>query len=199
MAARVISISRTRGSLGEEVGRLVAERLGFRYLDEEIVSAAAARENVDPELVADVERRRSFVERVLGALAVGGADAYAPPAPDETVDTEHYRTLIRATIEEAAGQGDVVIVAHAASYALAGSKGLLRVLVTASPDVRGGRLGAEEGPKTVRRSDSGRADYLKRFYGIDAELPTHYDLVVNTDSLSAQHAAAIVAGAAAEI
>lgn len=199
MPARVVCISRNRGALGEDVGRLVSERLGFRYLDEEIVSRAAARENVDPALVADVERRRSFVERLLGALAAGGADAFVAPVPSDVAESEHYRTLIRDTIEEAAAQGDAVIVAHAASYALAGREGILRVLVIASDDVRARRLGAEpdEAWKTIERSDVGRADYLKRFYDIDDEQATHYDLVVNTDHLSAEQAAAIVAAAAA--
>ena len=200
MPARVVCISRTIGALGEDVGRLAADRLGFRYLDEEIVSAAAAREGVDPELVDDVERRKSFVERFLGALAAGSLDVYVGQLPDDVAESEHYRSLIRETVEEAAAQGDVVIVAHAASHALAGREGILRVLVIASEDVRARRLGFEldEGRKTLQRSDAGRADYLKRFYDIEEELATHYDLVVNTDALGAEQAATIVAAAATE-
>jgi cytidylate kinase len=48
----------------------------------------------------------------------------------------------------------------------------------------------------VRDSDRGRRDYLKRFYDVDEELPTHYDLVVNTDVLTAEQAAEVVARAA---
>ena len=87
-------------------------------------------------------------------------------------------------IEEAAGRGNVVIVAHAASFALAGKEGILRVLVTASPDTRAGRA---EG--SIKDSDAERADYLRRFYGVEQELPTHYDLVVNTDVVSVERAA----------
>jgi hypothetical protein len=48
----------------------------------------------------------------------------------------------------------------------------------------------------VKDSDAGRRDYLKRFYDVDEELPTHYDLVVNTDVLSAVSAARVVVQAA---
>jgi hypothetical protein len=41
-----VCISRTAGARGEEVGRLVADALGFRYVDEEIVLAAAEKEGV---------------------------------------------------------------------------------------------------------------------------------------------------------
>ena len=42
-------------------------------------------------------------------------------------------------------------------------------------------------------SDAARADYLERFYGVEPELPTHYDLVVNTDVLTVEQAAAAIA------
>ena len=38
-------------------------------------------------------------------------------------------------------------------------------------------------------------DYLKRFYGVAVELPIHYDLVINTDALSVEQAAALIAQA----
>ena len=53
--------------------------------------------------------------------------------------------------------------------------------------------------RTIAESDAGRAEYLKRFYRIDRELPTHYDLVVNTDTLSPEQAASIIEQAARAI
>ena len=48
----------------------------------------------------------------------------------------------------------------------------------------------------MKDSDAGRRDYLRRFYDVDEELPTHYDLVVNTDVLSPDRVAQVVARAA---
>lgn len=76
------------------------------------------------------------------------------------------------------------------------------MLVTASPDTRRARIAAEQGlsekdaQRAVSDSDANRADYLKRFFGEKAELPTHYDVVVNTDRLSIAAATAVVAVAA---
>ena len=202
MAGPVICISRARGALGEEVGRLVASQLGLRLVDEEIVAEAAAKENVEPEIVADAEQRKSLVQRLLMGLAASGAEAYVAPVQSEILERERYRELIREAIVQTADEGDVVIVAHAASYPLAGREGLLRVLVTASDDRRARRLAEEEdldideAEKLRKRSDGNRADYLKRFYDVDEELPTDYDLVVNTDQLTPEQAAAIVARAA---
>jgi cytidylate kinase len=69
------------------------------------------------------------------------------------------------------------------------------VLVTASDETRAQRV--PEGAKQVRREDGNRADYLKRFYGVERELPTHFDLVINTDVLTPEKAADIIVAAAA--
>jgi len=48
----------------------------------------------------------------------------------------------------------------------------------------------------IKDSDTGRRDYLKRFYAVDHESSTDYDLVINTDVLSTRRAAEIVSHAA---
>ena len=192
MAATVVCISRTMGARGEDVGRLVAESLGFDYVDEDIVHRAAQRGGVSPEDVADAERRKSALRRLLTELGTGtGVETYGlAPVPGADLPDD-MRALIREAIDEVAARGNVVIVAHAASFALAGREDVLRVLVTASPETRASRY---EG--SIKDSDKARADYLRRFYGVEHELPTHYDLVVNTDVISVEKAAEMTALAA---
>ena len=207
----VVAISRAIGAEGERIGGIVADGLGFRYVDEEIISASAEKQGVDPAAIADAERRRSVLIRVLEGLGqTGAASATATPGgpmwiPDdssELVRTHDLRTLIRETVVETAARSDVVIVAHAASFALADRDDVLRVLITAPTEVRTARLAEARGvdpaeaAKELKRSDESRASYLKGFYGIDRELPTHYDLVVNTDRLEAGEAAGIIIHAA---
>jgi cytidylate kinase len=77
------------------------------------------------------------------------------------------------------------------------------VLVTASAETRAKRIAVQRGIDEadaqggLRAGDAERADYLQRFYGVRTELPTQYDLVINTDLLSHEDAAGIVAQAAA--
>lgn len=213
MSSSVVCISQTTGSLGEDVGRKVAEGLGFRYVDEEIVSRAAAKQGLDAHVVADVEQRKSFLQRWASELrespgldlyyAYGAVGAVAPAVPGDSPSpgSDDMRSLIREAISETADEGSAVIVSHAASMALVGREGILRVLVTASPGVRAGRLAAgpldaKEAAKQVEQSDKARADYLSRFYDVDRELPTHYDLVLSTDVLAVDEVAAIVVAAA---
>jgi Cytidylate kinase-like family len=201
MSCTVVCISHATGAGGEEVGRQLAERLGFLYVDEEVVAGAAEKGGFSPDDVASEERRRSFARRLLDTLAQGG-ESWAPSGGAVLGDTEELRGLVRETIRQLAGRGRVVIVAHAASRALPQGPDVLRVLVTASPETRARRLTEsdelddKQAARTVKDADAGRRDYLKRFYGVDEELPTDYDLVVNTDTLSHEEAADLLARAA---
>ena len=135
---------------------------------------------------------------------MGAGYVIAPPQhTGHEPPSDALRGLIRSVIEETAGEGSAVIVAHAASLALGERDDVLRVMVTASPQTRQRRfaealgLDDKEAGRVLKRSDAGRADYIKRFYSIAAELPTHYDLVVNTDKLSPEQAARLIVEAAA--
>jgi cytidylate kinase len=200
----VVCISHATGAGGEEIGRLVAERLGFLYVDDDIVARAAAKGGISPDEVTDEERRKSLVARVLEAMAQGGSELGGSSSlrAGPELRSDAIRAVIRETIERTAARGNAVIVAHAASHAVRQGQEALRVLVTASPDTRAARVGVAEGldpgraTRAVKDSDAGRRDYLKRFYDVDEELPTHYDLVVNTDVLSVEQAAELVSQAA---
>jgi len=128
-------------------------------------------------------------------LAMGGGSVASAREIPTSAD---LRALIRAAIEEIAEQGRAVIYAHAASIALAKRDDVVRVLITASPETRrarvasDGQLGEKEAAKLVRESDAARADYLRQFYGVEEEVPTLYDLVVNTDRVSPEQAAELV-------
>ena len=51
-----------------------------------------------------------------------------------------------------------------------------------------------EATKRLRRSDAGRASYLKRVYGVGQESPADYDVVLNTERLTPDTAAGLILG-----
>jgi cytidylate kinase len=212
MPAKVVCISRTLAAGGEEIGQAVAERLGYRVIDAEIIQRAAEKAEVDPTKVAQAEQRQSLVRRLISSIAFAEPSGAMPLqsyvvypeaafAAGQTLEGR-LRGLIREVIEEVASEGQAVIVAHAASMALAGRQGVLKVLVTASPELRAERLIWASGLArsaaeiAVRNSDRDRADYFRRFYSLDQELPTHYDLVVNTDQLTPEQVVKLIVAAA---
>jgi cytidylate kinase len=205
MSARVVCIARVEGSGGEAVGRQVADLLGFELIDEEIIQRAAETENIDANELGEVEQRRSVLGRLTRLLASsGGVDyAWAPAPALLPTDPKSLRSLIIRSIHETADQGNVVIVSHAASYALAERSGILRVLVTAPTSVRvarvqiaAGGIEAKKAEKVISDDDTARAHYLKAFYDVSQEQPTDYDLVLNSETITPESLAHIVAEAA---
>ena len=216
MAYRVVCVSRMTGAGGEPIGELLAGRLGFRYVDDEVIALAAGRAGLDPAVLAAAEHHKGVLARVIDALIAapvqakgylggeGQRDYYAEDAPPPTaLPAESLRRFIQEAIVEIARRGQVVIVAHAASLALAGRPDVLRVHIVASKQTRVSRMwlpnklvSEEEYAKAIAESDHQRRQYLARFYDVEQESPTHYDLVINTDMLGIEQAVAAITAVA---
>src|SRR5262245_51006877 len=194
------------GASAERIGRLAAERLGFQFVNDEILDRAAEHAGVSRQEVAEVERSPTLISRIMSMLGAAVTPEYSgrPLTPDEIDPSPSYRHLIQDVIREIATSKNVVMLAHGASILLAGTPGVMRVLVTASPETRAARLAAETGrdarqaARDIQHGDRERKAFFKRFHNLDEELPTHYDLVVNTDVLSPEAAARVIAYAAKE-
>ena len=206
MAADVITIARTLGAGGEELGLAIAQELGFAYLDSEIVRRAADDAGVEADELARAEAGQSLFGRIRERLAAASADSLARHASareallrslgETSADDQAlggaapgFVELIRASVANAADEGRVVIVAHGAGIALSDREGTFRILVTAPDEIRAARVAEERGTShrealaLVSKSDSERAQFFQRFYSLGTERPTHYDLVLNTHRL----------------
>src|SRR3954471_18768588 len=109
MTCRAVCVSGPDGALMRDVARGVADRLGFSLVDEDIIMGAAAEAGVEPQVVADVEKRQSFMDRMLDAFATSSdASAFVFAggggflAPEGLPLSEELRALIRTAIEETA-------------------------------------------------------------------------------------------------
>lgn len=204
MTARVISISRQVGTAGEEVAQAVAARLGYRYVDYQVIQEAAAEAGVSPETVSEAEHTPSLLTRILEALARNQAmpaAGWADPVPLTTsplYTSADYRRFIENVIRDLADRGECVIVGHAAQVILRDRADTVRVLVTGSPQVRARRImtgmgvDEREALKIIERTDSERLEYFRRFYDTGWLAPSTYDLCINTDRVSPEGAATLV-------
>jgi len=200
MGYRAIALSQVDGTGGELVGRDLARQLGFGYLNEAIVAQVAKDQGVDTAVVVGAERRKSFFTRVAEMAARGAVDVAPDPSLYVVDQTDTLLSLIRDAVRDAADRGSVVLVAHAACYACAGRPEVLRVCITAPLPARASRVASalgiseKEAARSLRRSDAGRASYLKRVYGVGAESPADYDVVINTERLAPDAAAGVILG-----
>ena len=66
---RIITISRELGSGGRSIGKLVAEKLGYRFFDSELVNKVAQRSGFSPEFIEESGEYASARSSLLFALA----------------------------------------------------------------------------------------------------------------------------------
>jgi len=186
----VITLSREFGALGAATGRIVADRLGFSFWDQEIVHAIVEHTGAQQSLLASLdERTRSQIEDIFNENLVGA----------EGTAVEYVRQVARVvrTIER---HGGAVIIGRGAYFILA-PETTLRVRVVCSEALRIARFAERQGldkreaERQVRRVERERHLFNKRHYGRDVTDPLHYDVVLNTGWITPEAAADVVVAA----
>lgn len=196
----LITISRQYGAGGSEVARLVADRLGWSVVDNEIIDRVARRAGLTPEAVAEQDERvPGFVERLGRALAASSQE-YAVPELGVAVRAEEP-SLVRLTelvVQEVAAEGKVVLVGRAAPAVLGTAIDALHVKLIASREFRiqlaqkAEHVDARTAERLMDQTDAQRARYHREHYGRDWDDPSHFHLLLNTGLLGLEGAAEVI-------
>ncbi|MGH7673861.1 MAG: AAA family ATPase [Gemmatimonadales bacterium] len=201
MPRPVITVTRQYASGGSEIAQLVGRALRWTVIDNEFVDEVARRAGLPPDEVAQREERApGLLERLARTLAVASPEMFITTAGVPRVE-EDEATIVRVTervIREAALEGRVVLVGRGAQALLAQREDALHVYVVASKAWRARlaieRLGVNpaEVDRVVDETDQQRDRYVKAAYGRARHDPMNYDMVVNTERLGIEGAAALV-------
>jgi len=184
----IITISHKLGAGGPEIGMAVAGRLGFRYVDQEMIIDAARRYGVGEERLTQLdETKPSLFERF---------DA----------ETRLYLTVLQTALYDVAEGDNVVIMGRGGQYLLRGIPHALRTLVIAPFDLRvkrvmkkmpaqmGEVVDAKTAAEIIRRNDAEKAGRMRYLYEVDWTDQELYDLVLNTEKLFIEAAVEVVLG-----
>ena len=103
----VVTVSRQRGSNGSYIALDVAERLGLRYLDREILDSVARQAGVSVEAVQAIEDRAGRLARVLHLL---GARPKLPTVASASLrEQESTEEQLRALMERTGLDRDAAV------------------------------------------------------------------------------------------
>jgi len=183
----VVTISFEIGAGGPEIGSMLAGRLGYRYVDHELISEAA--------------HRYGLVEDRLSHLS----DAKPSLFERFDVETRRYITVIQTVMFEFAAEDNVVLMGRGGQWLLRGIPHVLRVRVAAPFDVRvkrlteklsaqtGDRVTARSVTQMVRQDDTQRVGRMRYLYEVDLRDPALYDLALNTEALTTEAAVQVLA------
>lgn len=183
----IVTISNTYGSGALAVGREVARRLGYEFVDEQLPVVVAKRLRTSPEAVESAqEGTPTMSERMLRVLELGTPEL---SVVQESADFDEacLREVANA-VREYAARGNAVILGRGASQILGRRPDVLRLFLHAPRDWRIGRIAQGHGVEhavaaaEVDRIDRARREYIREHYDVDWGDPAHYDLAIDTAS-----------------
>ena len=195
----IVTVSRMFGAGGSEVAAEIARRLGFPLLDNAFIEAVATRLGVSHEAVAAREERvPTMAERFANALTLGQQEvlpsAMRTPPP---FTEERMLEVTRRVVEEAAGEGPVVLVGRGAQVMLGPRVDAVHVLCYAPRAALVARVMRREGlaapaaERLVEDTNRRREQYVKRNWGRSWLAHENYHLCLNTGWLGIEESARI--------
>ncbi len=195
----LITISREYGAGGSTVARAVAERLGWRLVDNQLVEEIARRAGMTTaEAQERVERGPTFVERLVRALAASNPELLTPASvqPPEAEDAR-LKQITEQVVAESAGN-HAVLVGRAAGAVIGRRDDALHIKLVGTIEYRrqiiADRLGVslDEAERQIRDVDGHRAEYHRRWYQRDWSDARNYHLVINAGWLGLERAAELI-------
>jgi len=199
----IITISRELGSGGHTVGQLLAERLGVRFSDKELIKALREEFHLTTDAIERLkgEKKDWLTSLLRKIVAMPKAEnviewdddfvkEYRPDlSSDEIFEAE--KQILRGIAEE----GSCVIAGRSGFFVLKDFPNKVDIFITAPREKRIQRvmakqhLSEQEAAAAIDRVDEGRENYIKRYAGTSRYDVRNYDLVINMDNVPDENAA----------
>ena len=184
---RVITVEREYGSRGGEFAHELAVRLGWRFLDSELITAAARKACVPEETAARFDDRLDpWYYRYGKVFWHDQLYSTASVGDDKIFDCDRMYDLIRQEILDQAKQGECVIVGRGGAAALAGKPGCFHVFVYATQAAKRDWFGqmfpekAAHADQQLAASDKRRAAVIRQYYQQDWCARGLYHMLLNS-------------------
>ena len=178
----VIAIGSQFGSGGHDIGKILAEKLGYDFYDAEIIQMTAGTTGYTPEFIKKNEEimTNSLIYDLVNQMYLN-ADMQDEAPKDKIFEAECQ------VVRNLAKKGNCVIVGRCADYVLRNSGNCLKVFFSAPLMSRIRRVAQRqnisegEAKATVQKNEKLRADnyryYTRRMWGAAG----NFDLSLNTD------------------
>lgn len=174
-----ITVAREPGSGGAPIAKMVAEKLGFTLVDEQIVEEIARSTKKRKEVIKAVdEKSRSYIDDVVHSIM-----------NREYVDDLRYVTELVRVILVYAHKGHCVLLGRGANFVTPFAHGL-HVQITAPYKVRVQRAVDFEGfsekkaKEVIAHVEAERKGFVQQYFGKNLNKSNAYDLTINTTYLS---------------
>ena len=183
----IVTIARGYGSGGRTIGKMLADRLGVKFYDKDLIRMASDVSGINESLFGQSDEKTK--SGVFGKPGVYKGEVIAP-GKSGFISEENLFNYQAMVIKQIAGEGSCVIVGRCADYVLRDDPSVVRVFIYAdegaciknAADVKG-ITDRREALKTIASTDKERAAYYKAHTGRDWIDARNYDLCLNSGNL----------------
>lgn len=198
----VITISREVGSGGRTIGRALAEKLGVRFCDKNLINSLVEKFDLSAKNIEMIKgQKKNWLADILqritpvphaGALGSTGQE-FAPAVTNDELFRAESEIL-----KEIAAQESCVIAGRSGFFILKDCPNKLDILIRSSLSNRISRImekqnvSREEAERIVERVDAQRENFVRRYTDTSRYDARNYDLVLNVDGLTGDEAVDII-------
>jgi cytidylate kinase len=197
----VITISRQFGAGGRTLGKLIAEKLDYRFLDDQIIQEVAKHARVSKETVISMERSGGgAISRIITSLL---SRDYMERLTGEAIgymDEEVYVQTLYEVMQKLASEDNVILTGRGGQYILENFEGARHVLLVANQEDRVRfiekhyKLPYDKAESIVLSGEKRRFNLYRKFGKEDYNDPIHYHMVINMSRISLEKATDMVCG-----
>ncbi len=200
----VITISRQLESLGDDVARLVAEKLGYQIFDKKMMAqvgqemglgtkAVEAAMGFKPQGAKTVWEAIGTTQRMTG----GDPSSWTFGARSDALEGISVANLVKV-INAGYKKGNVLIIGRGGMAALQDKPDVLHVRITAPMAVRLQRMcdrehcSKDDAAAKLKERDASDVQWIKRYFDLESHDPQLFDVVINTAKITPAAAADLV-------
>jgi len=182
----VITISRQFGAGGKTVGKMVADRLGYTFADDDIIQMVAEAANVSPHWVESIEKEAGGkLSRVVSSMVSKRLVDRILKDERGYMDERLYLDYPVVIIAQIAEEGNAVILGRGSQYILHDHPDAFHVLLVSDLKSRVKFMterydfSESQAAQIVNREDKRQLNLYRKIGKTDYDNPALYHLVLN--------------------
>ena len=182
----VITVSREYGSGGRYVGRLIADKLGIKFYDKDLIVKLTEKTGLTEEYIENNEEQRDPLSILNNGFYAGLTNS------DELFIRESE------LIKELASKESCVIIGRCADFILKDKRNVLKVFISGTMKDKVKRatkiygIDEKDAEKEINRINKLRANHYKHYTGNEWLEASNYDICINSDLYGVEKTADII-------
>lgn len=182
----VITIAREYGSGGRYIGRLIADKLGIKFYDKDLVVALSNKTGFSEEFIENNEQKRNSIDALNNGY-------YFNLSNSDELFVEESKL-----IKELAEKESCVIIGRCSDFILKDNDNTVNIFIYSDINDRIKRAVSEYGinekdaEKEIKNIDKQRSNHYKHYTGKKWGETQNYDFCINSDTLGVEKTADLI-------